>query len=132
MNNINIHYENRQIDKKQSDRLTVERHVCCVQCRVRLSQRVCRGIKVIILVRLYHSQPNALDAKILKHILSLLTDILQSKISVSESCFAEDSGLVGYDAVSLGEQFPTFRRNLVPSYSGSTSPRRTCFVITCS
>jgi hypothetical protein len=29
----------------------------------------------------------------------------------------EDSGLLGCDTVSLGEWFPTFRRNLFPSFS---------------
>jgi len=74
-------------------------------------------------VDIFPKQTCLADAKI-----SLHADILQYTISVSESCFADDLVLVGYDAVSLGEQFLTFRRNLVPSSSWSSSPRRTCCV----
>jgi len=34
---------------------------------------------------------------------------------------AEDFILLGYDAVSLGEWFLTFQKNMVPSSSGSSS-----------
>jgi hypothetical protein len=36
---------------------------------------------------------------------------------------AEQSSLLGWDAVSLGKQFLTFVRILVASSSGSSSPR---------
>jgi hypothetical protein len=40
------------------------------------------------------------------------------------STVAEDSSLLEYNAVLVGEWFPTFRRNVEPSSSVSRSTRR--------
>jgi hypothetical protein len=36
------------------------------------------------------------------------------EISRSHSGVSEDKGVMGYDAVSLGEWFPTFRKDILP------------------
>jgi len=45
--------------------------------------------------------------------------------SVDEVNQTQDSSLLGCDAGSLGEKYLTFRRIIVHSSSGSSSPRRT-------
>ena len=45
----------------------------------------------------------------------------------SDSNVAKDSSLLGCDALSLGKQFPTFWKTLVPSSLKSSSPRLPSF-----
>ena len=47
---------------------------------------------------------------------------LQREIWDSHSGNAEDASLLGKDAMSLCEQFPVFRKTVVPSYSVSSRP----------
>jgi hypothetical protein len=50
---------------------------------------------------------------------SMITKILNDGVLFRQTdSFIKDSSLMAYDAVYLGEWFPTFRRFIVPSSSG--------------
>ena len=53
----------------------------------------------------------------------VLQPLVNWETSGSHSGVGEDSGLLGSDTVSLGQWFPTFRRFVMPSSSGSSSLR---------
>jgi hypothetical protein len=61
---------------------------------------------------------------------SVHTQILQSKIWISHNGVGEDSGLLGCDTkLSSQREFLMFQRIIVPSNSGSSSPRRTAMIL---
>jgi hypothetical protein len=45
-----------------------------------------------------------------------------SEIRGSDSSVDDDSGLLGYDAMSIGMELPMFERRLLPPSSGSKYP----------
>jgi hypothetical protein len=73
--------------------------------------------------------------KYLSYILHLIflcsvhTQILQSKIWSSHNGVGEDSGRLGCDTKLSSQKFLMFQRIIVPSTSGSSSPRRTAMIL---